>query len=155
VVPGITAAVACAAYAGIPLTHRDHAQSVRLVTAHCRDSLDTLDWAALARGRQTLAFYMGVAGLETVQSRLSAEGCPASTPFALIENGSRAEQRVITGHLDRLAETARHHRVSSPALLVLGEVAGLAGILHWFGPAPLTAPPRSDHLPASTLPHAA
>ncbi|MGS1078066.1 siroheme synthase CysG [Pseudoxanthomonas beigongshangi] len=155
VVPGITAAVACAAYAGIPLTHRDHAQSVRLVTAHCKDSLDTLEWAALARGRQTLAFYMGVAGLETVQARLSAEGCPASTPFALIENGSRAEQRVITGRLDGLAETARHHQVRSPALLVLGEVAGLAGTLHWFGAPPLAAPPRPDYLPVPKLPHAA
>lgn len=155
VVPGITAAVACAAYAGIPLTHRDHAQSVRLVTAHCRDSLDTLDWAALARGRQTLAFYMGVAGLETVQARLSAEGCPDSTPFALIESGSRAEQRVTTGRLDGLARTARHHQVRSPALLILGEVAGLAETLHWFGSAPLAAPPHPDDLAAATLPHAA
>ena len=123
--------------------------------AHCRDSLDTLDWSALARSRQTLAFYMGVAGLETVQARLSAEGCPDSTPFALIESGSRAEQRVITGRLDGLARTARHHQVRSPALLVLGEVAGLAESLHWFGSAPLAAPPHPDDLAAATLPHAA
>ncbi|RBG43773.1 uroporphyrinogen-III C-methyltransferase, partial [Xanthomonas oryzae pv. oryzae] len=70
VIPGITAAVACAAYAGIPLTHRDHAQSLRLITAHCKDSLDTLDWHALGQERQTLAFYMGVAGLDAIQQRL-------------------------------------------------------------------------------------
>lgn len=155
VVPGITAAVACAAYAGIPLTHRDRAQSVRLVTAHCRESLDVLDWAALAGERQTLAFYMGVAGLETIRDRLSAEGCPATTPFALIESGSRQDQRVITGHLADLPRTARHHGVRSPALLILGEVTGLARSLHWFGSAPLTAPPQPDYQTAPTLPQAA
>ncbi|KAF1691349.1 uroporphyrinogen-III C-methyltransferase [Pseudoxanthomonas koreensis] len=139
VVPGITAAVACAAYAGIPLTHRDHAQSVRLLTAHCRDSVDVLDWDALAQERQTLAVYMGVAGLERLRERLLAAGRAPSTPFALVENGSRPEQRVITGTLDDLAETARAHAVASPALLILGEVAALAGQLHWFGAAPLAA----------------
>ena len=156
VVPGITAAVACAAYAGIPLTHRDHAQSVRLITAHCKASLDTLDWPALARERQTLAFYMGVGELETLRTRLMDEGCPASTPFALIENGSREEQRVVTGRLDGLPHTARHHGVHSPALLILGEVAALAEALHWFGSAPLRAPlPYSDNLSAPTLSRAA
>ncbi|MEE7561563.1 uroporphyrinogen-III C-methyltransferase, partial [Xanthomonas sp. Kuri4-2] len=111
VVPGITAAVACAAYAGIPLTHRGHAQSLRLVTAHCRDSLDTLDWQALGQERQTLAFYMGVAGLEALQQRLLHTGRGAATPFALVENGSRPEQRVVTGTLDALAATARQHQV--------------------------------------------
>lgn len=156
VVPGITAAVACAAYAGIPLTHRDHAQSVRLITAHCKASLDTLDWPALARERQTLAFYMGVGELDTLRARLTDEGCPASTPFALIENGSREEQRVVIGQLDDLPHTARYHGVRSPALLILGEVAALAETLHWFGSAPLQAPPpHSDNLSAPTLPRAA
>lgn len=156
VVPGITAAVACAAYAGIPLTHRDHAQSVRLITAHCKASLDTLDWPALARERQTLAFYMGVGELETLRTRLTDEGCPASTPFALIENGSREEQRVVIGQLDDLPHTARHHGVRSPALLILGEVAALAETLHWFGSAPLRAPlPYSNALSAPTLSRAA
>jgi uroporphyrin-III C-methyltransferase/precorrin-2 dehydrogenase/sirohydrochlorin ferrochelatase len=156
VVPGITAAVACAAYAGIPLTHRDHAQSVRLITAHCKASLDTLDWPALARERQTLAFYMGVAELDTLRMRLTDEGCPASTPFALIENGSREEQRVVIGQLDDLPHTARHHGVHSPALLIVGEVAALAETLHWFGHAPLRAPsPYSDNLPVPTLSRAA
>ncbi|NIK34074.1 uroporphyrin-III C-methyltransferase/precorrin-2 dehydrogenase/sirohydrochlorin ferrochelatase [Xanthomonas arboricola] len=159
VIPGITAAIACAAYAGIPLTHRDHAQSLRLITAHCKDSLDTLDWQALGQERQTLAFYMGVAGLDGIQQRLLQAGRAPTTPFALVENGSRPQQRVITGTLASLAATAQQHAVRAPALLILGEVAGLAASLHWFGAAPLTAQP-APHSPiatpdAPTLAHAA
>jgi len=139
VVPGITAAIACAAYAGVPLTHREHAQSLRFVTAHCKDSLDTLDWRSLAAGKQTLAVYMGVSGLETLRTRLLAHGGNPSTPFVLIENGSRPQQRVIVGTLDTLCERACGHVVRSPALLILGEVAALAESLHWFGAAPLGA----------------
>jgi uroporphyrin-III C-methyltransferase/precorrin-2 dehydrogenase/sirohydrochlorin ferrochelatase len=139
VVPGITAAVACAAHAGVPLTHRDHAQSVRFVTAHCQSSHDTLDWAALAQERQTLAVYMGVAELGVLQAQLIGHGRAPSTPFALVENGSRAEQRVITGCLANLAERATFHAVRSPALLILGEVAALAPSLAWFGAPPLGA----------------
>ncbi|HTA66020.1 MAG TPA: siroheme synthase CysG [Xanthomonadaceae bacterium] len=148
VVPGITAALACAAYAGIPLTHRDHAQSVRFVTAHCRESLDGLDWRALAQERQTLAVYMGVAGLDRLRARLLAHGRDAATPFALIENGSRPEQRVVLGTLADLPERAREEAVSSPALLILGEVAALAESLHWFGARPLSRP--SSKTPADT-----
>jgi len=168
VVPGITAAVACAAYAGIPLTHRDHAQSLRLVTAHCKDSLDTLDWDSLVRDRQTLAVYMGVAGLDQLRSRLLMAGAAPELPFALVENGSRAQQRVILGTLDQLPETAREHQVQSPALLILGAVAALAEPLHWFGTRPLRAsanpvsvpqqPAASEHAgntPATRLPQAA
>ncbi len=154
VVPGITAAVACAAYAGIPLTHRSHAQSLRLVTAHCKDSLDTLDWGTLAQPRQTLAIYMGVAALESLRDRLVATGLSPRTPFAIVENGSRAHQRVIAGTLDVLADTARHHQAQSPALLIVGEVAALAGTLHWFGAPPLRLP-RSDNIPATTIARAA
>ncbi|HHW4679690.1 MAG TPA: siroheme synthase CysG [Xylella sp.] len=145
VVPGITAALACAAHAGIPLTHRDHAQSLRLVTAHCQSSLDTLDWAALAQERQTLAFYMGVAGLNTIQQRLCEAGRADTTPFALIENGARAQQRVIIGTLETLAHTAETYAVHPPALLILGEVTALAKDLYWFGTAPLsTSPPHAS-----------
>jgi uroporphyrin-III C-methyltransferase/precorrin-2 dehydrogenase/sirohydrochlorin ferrochelatase len=146
VVPGITAAVACAAYAGIPLTHRERAQSLHLVTAHCKDSLDTLDWSALARPRQTLAVYMGVGLLETLQSRLIENGMDPSTPFALVENGSLPWQRVVSGRLSALARQARHHEVQTPALLIIGDVAALADSLHWFGAAPLhsTAPQSTD-----------
>lgn len=152
VVPGITAAIACAAYAGIPLTHRDHAQSLRLITAHCKDSLDTLDWQALGQEHQTLAFYMGVAGLEGIQQRLLQAGRAPTTPFALVENGSRPQQRVVTGTLASLAVTAQQHAVRAPALLILGEVAGLAASLHWYGAPPLTGPPLL-HSPIAT-PHA-
>ena len=150
VVPGITAALACGAYSGIPLTHRDHAQSLKLVTAHCRGSLDTLDWTALAQQRQTLAFYMGVAGLETIQRRLLQAGSAGDTPFALVENGSRPQQRVATGVLGELAAVARAHRIASPSLLIVGEVAALAGTLHWFGAAPL----RGGRIPSSPSPKA-
>jgi uroporphyrin-III C-methyltransferase/precorrin-2 dehydrogenase/sirohydrochlorin ferrochelatase len=139
VVPGITAALACAAYAGVPLTHRDHAQSVRLLTGHGQALHDTLDWAALAQERQTLAVYMGVGELAGLQSRLLEHGRSPSTPFALVENGSRAGQRVVTGTLAQLVERAAAHAVRSPALLILGEVAALAGTLAWFGAPPLGA----------------
>ncbi|WP_426689118.1 siroheme synthase CysG [Rhodanobacter ginsengiterrae] len=139
VVPGITAALACAAYAGVPLTHRDHAQSVRLLAAHCQASRERPDWAAWAQERQTLAVYMGVAELGTLQAGLIAHGRAASTPFALVENGSRADQRVVTGTLANLVERATFHAVRSPALLILGEVAALATSLAWFGQPPLGA----------------
>jgi len=138
VIPGITAAVACAAYAGIPLTHRDHAQSLRLLTAHAQDGDADHDWAALAQPRQTLAFYMGVSGLARLRDKLVAHGCAVSTPFALVENGSRPEQRVIAGTLGELPELAQRHAVQAPALLVIGEVAAFATRLHWFGRVPLT-----------------
>lgn len=155
VVPGITAAVACAAYAGVPLTHRDRAQSVRFVTAHCQSSRDTLDWAALAQERQTLAVYMGVAELGVLQAQLIGHGRAPSTPFALVENGTRAEQRVITGALANLAERATFYAVRSPALLILGEVAALAPSLAWFGQPPLGATVHDIRAPQAENPAAA
>jgi uroporphyrin-III C-methyltransferase/precorrin-2 dehydrogenase/sirohydrochlorin ferrochelatase len=136
VVPGITAAVACGAYAGIPLTHREHAQSLRLVTAHCGESTDTLDWAALAEERQTVAFYMGVAAMGRIAERLMVHGRAGSTPVAIVENGSRPEQRVVLARLDELGDVAARGGVGSPALLIVGEVAALTRQLHWFGAAP-------------------
>ncbi len=137
VVPGVTAALACAAYAGVPLTHRDYAQSLRLVTAHCQKSEDTLDWQQLAAEKQTLAIYMGVASLERLQNKLIEHGRNPNTPFAIIENGSRPEQRVVTGTLAQLSLRALQHQVKSPALLIIGEVSAFANSLHWFGAAPL------------------
>ncbi len=139
VVPGITAALACAAYAGVPLTHRDHAQSVHFVTAHSHQSLDALEWRSLASEKQTLAFYMGVAQLTLLKRRLIDNGRDAATPFALIENGSRASQRVVAGSLGDLDSLARLHDVRAPALLIVGEVAAFAQTLHWFGAEPLVA----------------
>ncbi|MBB5208748.1 siroheme synthase CysG [Chiayiivirga flava] len=155
VVPGITAALACAAHAGVPLTHRDHAQSVRFVTAHCKASLDTLDWQALAQERQTLAVYMGVAGLAALRERLIAHGRAPGTPFALVENGARPDQRIVLGTLADLPARARAHAVQSPALLLLGEVAALAADLHWFGAAPLGAPQAAAPDDGAAMAHAA
>lgn len=148
VVPGITAALACAAYAGIPLTHRDHAQSVRLVTAHCQQSIDTLDWPALAQERQTLAVYMGTSELATIQQQLLIHGRAATTPFALVENGSRPEQRIVVGTLANVVERAQASNVRSPALLIIGEVAALATSLAWFGSAPIGSTP-TGRVPAA------
>jgi len=139
VVPGITAALACAAYAGVPLTHREHAQSVQFVTAHCSESLDTLDWNALAASRQTLAIYMGVAHLGAFRERLLAVGRAARTPVAVVENGTRANQRVIASTLDGLDGLVEAHGLRSPALLLVGEVAAFAQTLAWFGDPPIIA----------------
>jgi uroporphyrin-III C-methyltransferase/precorrin-2 dehydrogenase/sirohydrochlorin ferrochelatase len=99
---------------------------------------------------------MGVAGLDSIQQRLLQAGRATDTPFALVENGSRPEQRVVTGLLSQLAATARLHAVRSPALLILGDVAALSQSLHWFGAAPLPAPPSPSPTPAvPTLAHAA
>lgn len=139
VVPGVTAALACAAYAGIPLTHREHAQSLRLLTAHCADSIDTLEWRALAADRQTLAVYMGAHRASLLAERLIAQGRAADTPVALIENGARADQRVLRGTLAELPDLAKQLRKGAPALLVIGAVAALADTLHWYGAAPQQA----------------
>jgi uroporphyrin-III C-methyltransferase/precorrin-2 dehydrogenase/sirohydrochlorin ferrochelatase len=138
VVPGITAATACAAYAGIPLTHRDHAQSLHILTAQAKAGEADHDWQALARPGQTLVFYMGVKGLAALRDKLLTHGRASSTPVALVENGSRPQQRVIAGTLAQLPELAATHGVRAPALLVIGEVAAFATQLHWFGAAPLT-----------------
>jgi uroporphyrin-III C-methyltransferase/precorrin-2 dehydrogenase/sirohydrochlorin ferrochelatase len=136
VVPGITAAIACASYAGIPLTHREHAQSLELVTAHCGDALDTVDWAELARGRRTLAFYMGVGKLAAIQAQLTTHGRQAATPIAIVERGSHVDQRVTTGTLGELADIAARGEIASPAMLFVGDVARFAAELNWFGAAP-------------------
>ena len=137
VVPGITAALACAAYAGIPLTHREHAQSVRFLTAHCADSIDTLEWVSLAAGRQTLAIYMTVASFARVSEQLRAFGRDPRTPIAIIENGTRPDQRVLLGTLESMVSLAQSECVQSPALLIVGEVTALARDLHWFGAEPI------------------
>jgi uroporphyrin-III C-methyltransferase/precorrin-2 dehydrogenase/sirohydrochlorin ferrochelatase len=146
VVPGITAALACAAYAGIPLTHRDHSHGLQFVTAHCRESLERVDWRGLARPGQTLAFYMGVAGLEAVRDRLIEAGLPPATPAALVENGSRPEQRVIVTELAALAAAARSHAITTPALLFVGEVTALARQLAWFGHEPIVDACRAERV---------
>jgi uroporphyrin-III C-methyltransferase/precorrin-2 dehydrogenase/sirohydrochlorin ferrochelatase len=139
VVPGITAALGCAAYAGIPLTHRDHASGLRFATAHGRDSLDRVDWPALARPGQTLAIYMGVGLLDAVRDRLVEAGLAPGTPAAIVESGTRRGQRVVVTTLAALPEAARAQGVAAPAMLFIGAVAGFASRLGWFGPPPLPA----------------
>jgi uroporphyrin-III C-methyltransferase / precorrin-2 dehydrogenase / sirohydrochlorin ferrochelatase len=149
VIPGITAALACAAYAGIPLTHRDHAQSLRLLTAHCKTGFSDEDWAALGAGRQTLAIYMGVRELPELRAKLIAHGADPDTPFALVENGSLPQQRTVCGALSQLVELAAEHAVSSPALLIVGPTAHLARRLHWYGVPPLSNVPVAARAPAA------
>ncbi|MFL9599187.1 siroheme synthase CysG [Aeromonas dhakensis] len=131
VVPGITAASGCAAYAGIPLTHRDHAQSVRFVTAHGKGGARDLDWPLLAKDRQTLVFYMGLSSCATIREQLLTHGKGGDTPVALIERGTQPSQRVIRGTLDQLPALAIG--VESPALIMVGSVVTLADSLAWFG----------------------
>jgi uroporphyrin-III C-methyltransferase/precorrin-2 dehydrogenase/sirohydrochlorin ferrochelatase len=127
VIPGITSAAGCAAYAGIPLTHRELSQSVAFVTAHGKNSVDNLDWPALARDRQTLAFYMAVRRFPDLMNNLIEHGRSADTPIAIIEKGTTPEQRVIRGTLGQLTLLAEAHRVAAPSMLIVGEVAALGG----------------------------
>lgn len=129
VVPGITAASGCSAYSGIPLTHRDYAQSVRLVTGHLKNG-DELDWANLAAEKQTLVFYMGLGQAAFIQQQLIAHGMKATTPVALVENGTAVNQRVVDGKLNQLGDLAK--QVESPALIIVGAVVGLRSKLNWF-----------------------
>jgi uroporphyrin-III C-methyltransferase/precorrin-2 dehydrogenase/sirohydrochlorin ferrochelatase len=111
---------------------------VRLVTAHCRRDTVPDDWASLAKDKQTLAFYMGVGELDSLSEQLMCHGRSGDTPFALIENGTRKDQRVLAGPLKQLSKLAREHGIKAPALLLIGEVAGLAPKLHWFGASVIT-----------------
>ena len=129
VVPGITAASGCSAYSGIPLTHRDYAQSVRLVTGHLKTGSE-LDWHNLAAEKQTLVFYMGLNQAATIQAKLLEHGMNADMPVALVENGTAITQRVVDGVLTQLGELAQ--QVESPALIVVGRVVELRDRLNWF-----------------------
>ena len=132
VVPGITAAAGATAYAGIPLTHRDHAQSAVFITGHSKEDGKEPNWASLAQSRQTLVIYMGLMRSSHIQQRLIEHGLAASTPVALIERGTTPQQRVVRGTLQELASLAE--QVVSPSLMVIGEVAALADSLAWFKP---------------------
>ena len=126
VVPGVTAALGCAASAGIPLTHRDHAQTCVFVTGHLKDGSIDLDWQMLARPRQTIVIYMGGEQLQVIARQLVAHGLPASTPVALIENGTTDRERRVVGTLASIERQAMRVRLDGPTLCVVGEVVGLA-----------------------------
>jgi uroporphyrin-III C-methyltransferase/precorrin-2 dehydrogenase/sirohydrochlorin ferrochelatase len=136
VVPGITAALGCAAYAGIPLTHRDHAQSCVFVAGHSADGTIDLDWAALARPRQTVVVYMGLGAIGVLRDRLIAQGADAATPVAVVENGTRADQRVAVSTLGRVATDVAVRGLAGPALIVIGSVVALRERLDWFSGRP-------------------
>ncbi|EGR2432679.1 uroporphyrinogen-III C-methyltransferase [Vibrio cholerae] len=131
VVPGITAAAGATAYAGIPLTHRDYAQSALFVTGHLKAQAEDLDWSTLARGKQTLVIYMGLSNAAAIAEQLQLHGRQASTPVAIIERGTQVNQQVLIGTLQILPSLAS--QAQSPALIVVGEVVALAAKLHWFG----------------------
>lgn len=132
VVPGITAASGCAAYAGIPLTHRDHAQSVRFVTGHLKDGSRNLPWKDLVAPGQTLVFYMGLVGLSDICEQLIAHGRSGATPAALVQQGTTQNQRVFTGTLETLPQLVAQHEVHAPTLVIVGEVVTLRDKLAWF-----------------------
>jgi uroporphyrin-III C-methyltransferase/precorrin-2 dehydrogenase/sirohydrochlorin ferrochelatase len=132
VVPGITAASGCSAYGGIPLTHRDYAQSVRFVTGHLKDGTSNLPWVDLVAPGQTLVFYMGLVGLPTICGELIRHGRAASTPAALVQQGTTRNQRVFTGTLADLPDLVAQHEVHAPTLVIVGEVVQLRDKLAWF-----------------------
>ncbi|MDO9011376.1 MAG: siroheme synthase CysG [Gallionella sp.] len=134
VVPGITAASGVASYAGIPLTHRDYAQSCMFVTGHLKDGTMNLDWAALARPRQTVVVYMGLHGLDTLCAQLVAHGMPETTPIAIVQQGTTRNQRVFTGTLKTLPGIAEREQPQAPTLIIIGGVVTLREKLQWFHP---------------------
>lgn len=126
IVPGVTAALGCAAVAGIPLTHRDWAQSVRFVTARRRDGAINAEWPELARPGQTLVVYMGLAALPKLCERLLAHGAPPATPVAVVSQGTLAGQRIVTGDLEDIAASIVAEGLRGPATAIIGRVAALA-----------------------------
>ena len=134
VVPGITAANGCSAYAGIPLTHRDYAQSVRFVTGHLKDGTSNLEWQGLVAPGQTLVFYMGLVGLPEICQKLIQHGRGADTPMALVQQGTTANQKVLIGTLSTMPDLVANTAITPPTLLIVGEVVNLHGKLKWFAP---------------------
>lgn len=129
VVPGITAAAGCAAAVGIPLTHRDHAQSVRYITGHLKKGTLDLDWPSFTSPNQTLVFYMGLGALETITQQLRNHGCPATLEVALVERGTTPQQRLLTGNLSNISQRCDDANMKSPCLIIIGSVVSLSKIL--------------------------
>lgn len=132
VVPGISAANGCAAYAGIPLTHRDHAQACVFVTGHAKDDKLDLNWKALIQPNQTVVVYMGLVSIRQVMAEFIANGADPKTMVAVIDKGTRADQRVVTGEMDVIVRDVEKAELSGPAIVIIGSVVGLRGQLDWF-----------------------
>jgi uroporphyrin-III C-methyltransferase / precorrin-2 dehydrogenase / sirohydrochlorin ferrochelatase len=132
IVPGITSASGCATYAGIPLTHRDYAQSCVFITGHLKDGTTNLNWTALAQPQQTLAVYMGTHGLEILSRELIKHGLPETTPAAIVQKGTTSEQCVYVTTLKELPSIPEKHKVKPPSMIIIGEVVSLHKKLAWF-----------------------
>lgn len=133
VVPGITAASGCAAYSGIPLTHRNYAQSVRFVTGHLKNDTCDLPWQDFVQTNQTLVFYMGLVGLPIISRELMAHGMPADMPVALVSKGTTPEQTVVVGELGNIVEKVSQSGVTAPTIIIIGHVVELRSRLDWVG----------------------
>ena len=133
VVPGITAANGISCYSGIPLTHRDYAQSCLFTTGHLKDGSLDLDWKSLAKPNQTVVIYMGLGALREIAHQLVRHGMPANTPAAAVEKGTTPQQRVITGTLLTLPDRVHTVGLKSPSLIIVGQVVALNKRLQWFG----------------------
>lgn len=132
IVPGITAASGCASYAGIPLTHRDHAQSVQLVAGHMKDGELNLNWKSLIVEQQTLVFYMSLLSLKQITEKLVEHGMSASMPVAVVQQGTTDNQKIIEGELHRIAELVAAAELQAPTITIIGEVVKLRNNLSWF-----------------------
>jgi uroporphyrin-III C-methyltransferase/precorrin-2 dehydrogenase/sirohydrochlorin ferrochelatase len=137
VVPGITAALGCAAYAGIPLTHRDHAQTCIFVTGHRKDGTIQLNWPQLVLPQQTVVIYMGLLGLETICHQLIQHGAAADLPIAIVQRGTTPQQQLLIGTLASLPEQVADEPFDSPTLIIIGTVVRLHQQLNWFNPTQL------------------
>ncbi len=134
VVPGITAASGCASYSGIPLTHRDHAQSVRFVTGQLQDGTVNLPWEQLVAPDQTVVIYMGLNGLPIISENLVRNGLQPDTPAALIEQGTTFNQKVYVSTVRELPELVKEASIKPPTLMIIGSVVNLHTSLNWFHP---------------------
>ncbi len=132
VVPGITAAHGCSSYSGIPLTHRDHAQSCIFVTGHVKDGELDLNWKTLVEPNQTVVIYMGLSSLPLISSNLIKNGAAKNTPVAVIADGTREGQRVVTAGLSDIAARVKDENLQSPAVIIVGSVVTLRDTLSWF-----------------------
>jgi uroporphyrin-III C-methyltransferase/precorrin-2 dehydrogenase/sirohydrochlorin ferrochelatase len=133
VVPGITAASACSTYGGIPLTHRNYAQSVKFVTGQLKNRTSDLNFAELVQPNQTIVFYMGLHTLELLVQGLMEQGKPADTLIAIVSQGTSAQQRVLTGQLQTIVAQQAEAQMEAPAIIIVGEVVALQSQLSWFG----------------------